>query len=45
LEEVDNLTFLSRIERHPDTERAAIIGDGHLLAILGGIERAVRTLG
>ena len=44
-EEVDERAFLFRIERRPDTERAAVVGDGHLLGILGRLERAGRALG
>jgi hypothetical protein len=33
------------IERRPDTELAAIVGDDHILDILGGLERAGHTLG
>jgi hypothetical protein len=44
-EEVDERTFLFRIERHPDTEHAAIVKDGRILDILGGLERAGRSLG
>jgi hypothetical protein len=39
-EEVDERAFLFRIERHPDTERTTIAGDGRILDILGGLERA-----
>jgi hypothetical protein len=44
-EEVDEHAFLFRIERRPDTEFAAIIGDDRILDVLGGLERAGRTLG
>jgi hypothetical protein len=44
-EEVDERAFLFRIERHPDTELAAIVRDDHVLDILGRLERAGRTLG
>jgi hypothetical protein len=44
-EEVVECAFLFRIERRPDTERTAIIGDGGTLDILGGLERADRSLG
>jgi hypothetical protein len=44
-EEVDECAFLFRIERHPDTERTAGVGDDCILDILGGLERAGRTLG
>jgi hypothetical protein len=43
-EEVDERTFLFRIERRPDTEIAAIVGDDRILDILGRLERAGRTL-
>jgi hypothetical protein len=45
LEEVNERAFLFRIERRPDTEFAAIVGDDHILDVLGGLERAGRTLG
>jgi hypothetical protein len=44
-EEVDERAFLFRIERRPDMELAAIDGDGRVLDILGGLERAGRMLG
>jgi hypothetical protein len=44
-EEVDERAFLFRIERRPDMELAAIVGDDRVLVILGGLERAGRTLG
>jgi hypothetical protein len=44
-EEVDERAFLFRIERRPDTELAAIVGDDRILDILGGLERAGRSLG
>jgi hypothetical protein len=44
-EEVDELAFLFRIERRPDTECTTVVGDDHILDILGGLERAGRTLG
>jgi hypothetical protein len=44
-EEVDKRTFLFRIECHPDTERTAVVGDDRILDVLGGLERASRTLG
>jgi hypothetical protein len=44
-EEVDECAFLFRIERRPDTERTTVIGDDHILDVLGGLERAGRTLG
>jgi hypothetical protein len=37
-EEVDERAFLFRIERRPDTQHTTIIGDGHILDILGGLE-------
>jgi hypothetical protein len=43
-EEVDERAFLFRIEHCPDTEFAAIVGDDHILDVLGGLERAGRTL-
>jgi hypothetical protein len=45
LEEVDKRTFLFRIERRPDTERMAIVRDGRILDVLGGLKRAGRSLG
>jgi hypothetical protein len=39
-EEVDERAFLFRIEDRPDTEFAAIIGDDHILDVLGGLERS-----
>jgi hypothetical protein len=33
------------MERCPDTEFAAIVGDDRILDVLGGLERAGRTLG
>jgi hypothetical protein len=42
---VDECAFLFRIERHPDTERTTIVGDGRILDVLGGLERAGRSLG
>jgi hypothetical protein len=44
-EKVDKRTFLFRIERRPDTERMAVIGDDCILVVLGGLERAGRRLG
>jgi hypothetical protein len=44
-EEVDERTFLFRIERHPDTERTTVVGDDRILDVLGGLKRAGRTLG
>jgi hypothetical protein len=44
-EEVDEHTFLFRIKRRPDTERTAVIGDDRILNVLGGLERAGRSLG
>jgi hypothetical protein len=44
-EEVNERAFLFRIERCPDTERVAIIGDDHIIGVLGGLERAGRSLG
>jgi hypothetical protein len=44
-EEVDERTFLFRIERRPDMKRTAIIRDGRILDVLGGLERAGRSLG
>jgi hypothetical protein len=44
-EEVDDHAFLFRIERRPDTERTAIVGDDHILDVLGGLERAGCSLG
>jgi hypothetical protein len=44
-EEVDERTFLFRIERRPDTESTAIVGDDRILDILGELERAGRSLG
>jgi hypothetical protein len=35
-EEVDKRAFLFRIERHPDTEFAAIVEDDRILNVLGG---------
>jgi hypothetical protein len=43
-EEVDEHAFLFRIECHPDTERTAVVGDDHILDVLGGLERAFCTL-
>jgi hypothetical protein len=44
-EEVDKLPFLFRIECHPDAESTVVVEDDHILDILGGLERAGRTLG
>jgi hypothetical protein len=44
-EEVDEHTFLFRIERHPDMERTTVIRDIHILDVFGGLERAGRSLG
>jgi hypothetical protein len=44
-EEIDERAFLFRIERRPDTESTAIVGDDRILDILGGLERAGRMLG
>jgi hypothetical protein len=44
-EEVDECTFLFRIEHHPDTECTAIIRDDRILDVLGGLKRASRSLG
>jgi hypothetical protein len=44
-EDVDERASLFRIERRPDTECTAIVGDEHILDILGGLERAGRSLG
>jgi hypothetical protein len=44
-EEVDERTFLFRIERRPDTERTAIIGDDRILDVLGRLKRAGCSLG
>jgi hypothetical protein len=44
-EELDERAFLFRIERRPDTECTAIVGDNYILDILGGLERAGRPLG
>jgi hypothetical protein len=42
-EEVDECAFLFRIEHHPDTECATIVGDGHIPDIFGGLKRAGRS--
>jgi hypothetical protein len=44
-EEVDERAFLFRIESRPDMERTAIVGEDRILDVLGGLERAGRTLG
>jgi hypothetical protein len=44
-EEVDERAFLFRIKRRPDMELASIVGGDRVLDILGGLERAGRTLG
>jgi hypothetical protein len=44
-EEVDKHAFLFRIERHPDMERTAVVRDDRILDVLGGLERAGRSLG
>jgi hypothetical protein len=44
-EEVDERAFLFRIERHPDTEHTTVVKDDRILDVLGGLERAGRTLG
>jgi hypothetical protein len=44
-EEVDKRAFLFRIEHRLDTELATVIGDDRVFDILGGLERAGRTLG
>jgi hypothetical protein len=41
-EEVNERTFLFRIERHPDTKRTAVVGDDRILDVLGRLERAGR---
>jgi hypothetical protein len=43
-EEVDERAFLFRIERRPDTERTAVVGDDRILDILCGLERAAAHL-
>jgi hypothetical protein len=44
-EEVDERALLFRIERRPDTERTTVVGDSRILDVLGGLERAGRSLG
>jgi hypothetical protein len=44
-EEVDERAFLFRIERCPDAECTTVVGDDRILDVLGGLERAGRTLG
>jgi hypothetical protein len=44
-EEVDERALLFRIERRLDTERTAVVGDDRIFDVLGGLERAGRTLG
>jgi hypothetical protein len=44
-EEIDEHAFLFRIERCPDTKRTAVVGDDCILDVLGGLERAGRSLG
>jgi hypothetical protein len=44
-EEVDEHAFLFRIEHCPDTESTAVVRDDRILDILGGLEKAGRTLG
>jgi hypothetical protein len=44
-EEVDERTFLFRIERRPDTECMTIVGDGCILDGLGVLKRARHSLG
>jgi hypothetical protein len=44
-EEVDERTFLFRIERRPDTERMTVIGDDRIPDALGRLERAGCSLG
>jgi hypothetical protein len=44
-EEVDEHAFLFRIERRLDTERTAVVRDDRILDVLGGPERAGRSLG
>jgi hypothetical protein len=44
-EEVNECAFLFRIECHPDTECAAVIGDNRILDVLGRLERPGRTIG
>jgi hypothetical protein len=44
-EEVDKHAFLYRIERRPDTERTAVVGDDRILDVLSMLERAGRMLG
>jgi hypothetical protein len=43
--EVYKRAFLFGIECRPDTERTAIFGDGRILDVLGGLERAGHSLG
>jgi hypothetical protein len=44
-EEVDERAFLFRIEHRPNTERMTVVGDDHILDVLGGLERAGHSLG
>jgi hypothetical protein len=44
-EEIDERAFLFRIERRPDTEHTTIVRDSRILDVLGGLERAGRSLG
>jgi hypothetical protein len=44
-EEVDEHAFLFRIERRLDTERMTVVGDNHILDVLGELERASCSLG
>jgi hypothetical protein len=44
-EEVDECTFLFRIEHRPDTERTTVVRDDCILDVLGRLERAGRSLG
>jgi hypothetical protein len=44
-EEVEERGFLFRIESRSDTEHTVVVGDDRILDVLGGLERAGRTLG
>jgi hypothetical protein len=43
-EEVDERAFLFRIERRPDTECTAVVGDNRILDVLGGSKEQAACL-
>jgi hypothetical protein len=44
-EEVDERAFLFRIERRPNMECTAVVGDDRIIDVFGGLERAGCSLG